>query len=472
MLVQLLDEAQTTEEFTLGLNGTPQQIQLSMKDDGTFVILSIDGKPVEVRNVPRMNLTVGQTVKFLEKSKQIIGVADEITAGPICRVSAVTPEGVEIDERGEKRLIKNPKGFSLEEGDRIVVDSTFFIITQKLQRDPAETYKLKGEPTATWDDIGGQDEAKRQVQDAIELPFQHPELFDHYGVKRCKGVLLYGPPGNGKTLIARAAASAIARLHGASGAVDSGYLYIKGPEILDKWVGNTEKTIRENFRAGRVHSMKHGYPALHVYDEADALMPQRGSRRSSDISDTIVPMFLGEMDGVDDEEMKHNPIVVLLSNRPDVLDPAVTRSGRISTHIKVERPNLDSSRLILGIHARKVPFFKEEIREQALMVVANDVFSKSRLMYRINGEHDFTLGDAVNGAMLASIVEQAKLIALHRDIEAGSRTGVSVDDFRAAVDQVFKQQRGLNHSHDLNDFAEKKGIQPSEIKVERCFGVG
>jgi proteasome-associated ATPase len=261
----------------------------------------------------------------------------------------------------------------------------------------------------------------------------------------------------------------VAQTHGKQ-ASETGYIYVKAPEILDKWVGNTEKEIRELFERGRRHFREHGYKAILAFDEADAIMPQRGTRRSSDVSDTIVPMFLGEMDGIDSRQTEENPIVILMTNRADVLDPAVTRPGRISRHIKVERPDQISSIDVLKIHAQGVPFSNDDERAAILVVAASDLFSKTRLLYRVNNQHDFTLGDCVNGAMLSNIVEIAKMIALHRDLENNTKSGVSLEDFRSAVQKVFRQQRGINHSFDLQDFAERLGIQPSNMQIERCFG--
>lgn len=142
----------------------------------------------------------------------------------------------------------------------------------------------------SWDDVGGLEVAKQELKSALEFPFLYPHLFDHYNIEGLRGVLLYGPPGCGKTLLARVCAYSIAKIHGKQ-AIDSAYIYVKSPEILDKWVGNTEREIRELFERGRKHYREHGYKAILAIDEADAIMPQRGTRRSSDISDTIVPMF-------------------------------------------------------------------------------------------------------------------------------------------------------------------------------------
>jgi proteasome-associated ATPase len=379
------------------------------------------------------------------------------------------PDCIEVSHKGDKFIVYNPNNLELEEGDRIVTDSAMFCAVKKLPADSRNKYKLTNEVNLTWDDIGGLELAKQDMQDALELPYLHPELYEHYNVDPLRGILLFGPPGCGKTLLARVAAWSVAKTHGKV-ATETGYIYVKSPEILDKWIGNTEKEIRDLFERARRHYREHGYKAILAFDEADAIMPQRGTRRSSDISDTIVPMFLGEMDGIDEKQTLENPIVILMTNRADVLDPAITRPGRISRHIKVERPDQNTSIDILSIHAKKVPFKDEKNKLSTLAVVASEIYSKSKLLYRINNEHDFTLGDCVNGAMLESVVEMAKMQALHRDLSAKTKTGITIEDCRQAVQKIYRQQRGVNHSYDLQDFAEKHGIQPASMQADRCFG--
>jgi proteasome-associated ATPase len=465
-LVKLHSEVEVM--FGVGVEGkTPAQIRLTEKDDGTFAVVSIDGKPWEVKGIPDLKLSVGDPVKIKPDTKAIVSRGYDLTAGPICHVISVTDKGVEVQAKSDRVLVFNPHQFALEEGDRVACDHGLFCIIEKLERDPRERYKLKNDLSVTWDDVGGLEIAKSELRDALELPFTQPELFEYYGVQPLRGVLLYGAPGCGKTLLARAAASAIARIHGKD-SVESGYIYVKSPEILDKWVGNTEAEIRELFERGRRHYREFGYKGILAFDEADAIMPQRGTRRSSDISDTIVPMFLGEMDGIDEQQTKENPIVILMTNRADILDPAITRPGRISKHIKVDRPTEITAIDILDIHTRKMPF--KDDKSVTMAIAVSDLFSKSRILYRINNEHDFTMGDAANGAMLAALAESAKMSALHRDLSSGSKTGVTVDDFRDAVKKMFREQRGLNHSYDLQDFAENHGLQPNNIQVERCFG--
>lgn len=457
----------TEEEFRIGINGNGQ-IRLAEKPDGTSTIVSIEGRPWEVQGIPNFGIKVGDTVKVKPESKQIVDLATyDVDAGSVCIVESVTDDGVEVLKKGEKHLVCNPKDFTLEEGDRVCIDSGEYLVLKKLLNDARDRYRMSNNLDVTFDNVGGLENAKTMIRDFLELPYTEKERFAHYGMKRPIGALLYGPPGCGKTLLARVCAWLVAKVHGQE-AIDSGYIFVKGPEILDKYVGNSEGEVRSLFERGRRHFQEHGYPAILAIDEADAIIPERGMRRSSDVADTIVPMFLGEMDGIDEEQTRCNPIVLLMTNRPDVLDPAVVRSRRISHHIKIDRPNEYSAIDILTIHTSNTPFKGD--KDSALAIAASDIYSKSRLLYRVNNEHDFTLGDAVNGAMLEQIAEDAKMIALRRDIDEGTMTGVDIVDFRKAIDDIYDQQQGLNHKYDLRDFAEKKHIQAEGMEVSRCFG--
>lgn len=452
-------------QYSIGLN-EPQQIHLAEKSDGRFVVAIVDGKLWELEH-PAYDLSPGDFVKVNEKN-QIVGHAEyDLNSGPICTVEGVVDQCVEINNKGERYLVYNPQGIELKDGDKIAVDSGYLMVVKKLDKDNRKRYTLGHQSNINWDSIGGLERPKEMIREFLELPYSQPELFEHYGMSRPKGAVLHGPPGCGKTLLARLCAWLIAEVHGKE-VIDTGYLFVKGPEILDMYVGNSEGEIRGLFARGREHYRQHGYPALLAIDEADAIMPQRGTRRSSDIADTLVPMFLGEMDGVDEEQTKENPIVILMTNRIDILDPAVIRAERISHHIKIDRPDEDAALDIMAIHTSNTPFKGD--KKQVLAVTVADIFSRSRLLYRINNEHDFSFADTINGAMLKQISESAKMIALKRDVREGTSTGVDIMDFRQAVQEAYKEQEGLNHAYDLHDFAEKHHLQSKDMTVTRCFG--
>lgn len=807
--VKLSDDTEIV--LSIGVDGkSPAQIRLTTGDDGTYAVVSTEGKPFRVKGVPDSRLQPGDTVLLSPENQNIIGAGPDLNIGAICRVTQITADGVEVESKGETRIVLNPKNIAFESGDRVLVDSGFVIISRVSEGNNTR-YKLSQESKMTWDDVGGLDDVKRQLQEAIELPFKVPELYKHYKVRRDRGVLMYGPPGCGKaqplsatiytptgpifmgeikagdmvctpdggatpvigvfpqgekeiykvtfsdgsvthccaehlwkvesqngyksgvldtatlasklkmkdgkriysipmtkpvyfcerdhllhpyligallaeghfgssvsftngdqemldlvsshlphgyslkpekramnyditrdinegsfvcepvltreirrmgltgklahekfvpheylydsvrnrsellrglmdgdgevskngmgcsistsspqlaqdikglvqslggicnvcprqtyyrykgekrpgkvsyrchisvddmaslftisrksdriiektkrfakrmiesidlvgketaqcilvahpdhlyitddfvvthnTLLARVCANSIADIHGAE-AMDSGYIYVKGPELLDKWVGNTEAEIRSLFDRGRRHYRKHGYKALLAIEEAEAILPQRGSRALS-ISDTIVPMFLSEMDGIDDKQTEENPIILLLTNRPDIIDPAITRPGRISKHIKINRPDDMGAIDILRLKLKDVPFAQDSM--VAITVAVSDLYSNNRILYRINNEHSFRLADAVSGAMLEAVAETAKMSALHRDMKSGQQTGLTLDDLRYAVNLVDQSQRGLNHSYDVEDFCTRIGIQYSSASVERCF---
>lgn len=465
VLVELLDKHSTRVPLSIGTH-KPPQIKLTEADDGTYAVVNVDGKFWEVQAPSDSTIKVGNTVNVLD-SKQITGLAKTHDfCGPIVHVVSCK-DGIEVIDKGEKRLLQNPMGIELEENDRIMVDPAFSIVLKKLSNDTSNRYKLTGALNVDWSDIGGLEIAKQQCREVLELPIQQPKLFAFYKMKKADGIIFHGASGCGKTLLTKACATALAKMHGKQ-ALDSGFIFVKSPEILDKYIGITEATLRELFERGRRHYREHGYQAILAFDEFDAIAPQRGYRRSSDIADTLVPMILGEMDGIDSNQTKANPIVIAMTNRVEYLDPAII--SRFNAPIKVDRPNSDSCMEILKLHSKDVPFQNEEHRMVALAVTTQDIFGKSRLLYRVNGEHDFCFSDAVNGRMLRNIVEKAKMLALQDDIANNTEAGVNMEHFRTAVQKFYVQQQGLNHTFDLWDFADRKGIQQHDLKVERSFG--
>lgn len=462
--IELNNQSKTVIDYNI-VSNTPSIKMAS--GDGTYATVLIDGKLWEV-NLPSFELKLGDQVKIDPASKNIIEKGYRINSGTVVKVIQISPDGVEVEDHSSKKLIQNYLGLEIKAGDKVVTDGT--LITSVMTDDEVNRFKLTGEPKVTWADVGLPADIKMQFQQAIEWPRKYPDLFKFYAIGKEPGFLIYGPPGCGKTHSLRAVANSLANIYGKE-ALDTGYIFVKGPELLDKWVGSAEAQIRGLFEQARNHARKHGYPAMLVIDEADALMPQRGSRVSSDVSDTVVPMFLEEMDGVDDSETLLNPIVFLITNRPDMMDQAVIRSGRINRHIKIGRPDMDSTLEIFNIHCRNIPFAEGSDKNKILIMATSEIFSNSKILYKINGEHTFSFQDCLNGAIIKTIVTEATFKALQTDIE-NNRTigsGITFEDLKHAIKKLYEEQKGLNHSYDLQDFAEKVGIQAKDMKVERCL---
>ncbi len=466
----------TTKRYQVGTHGHPE-VKLLNKNDGTNVVVLHEGENYEVFGIWGQKFHPGQPVKINLKTKQIVDPNGIQSIGEICTVKRnVDDFHTEVEVNGSCRLVFNSlKG--IETNDRVQLDKRGTIILSKIGRIEEERYRLPEEINVTWDDIGGCEEAKAAMIDALELPFKHPEIYKYYNKKMPKGVLLYGGPGVGKTMLGKAAATSAAKTFGKA-SLASGFIYVKGPELLNKWLGNTEQNIRELFHRGRKHHEKHGYPAILFVDEAEAILPMRGSSRSSDAENTFVPMFLSEMDGLETSHV----IVVLATNRPESLDPAAIRPGRVDRHIKVPRPNLTTSAEILKLHLRSVPLFETNI-ESISALIAAELFSNYWTIYKVFeqcdiggqknvAQHMFYLKDCVNGAMLAAIVEQATMTALKRDLLSKSKNrGVKTEDFRDALRKMYFGQLDQNHTFDLEDFCDTHKINRCKISLEKMGAV-
>lgn len=343
-----------------------------------------------------------------------------------------------VEKMGTTLRVNAPKG--LKVGHEVLLHPKTYQIVEDLGFPPLEAspFSPGSIPSVTWDDIAGLENAKRDLVEAIEMPHRYKALYKHYKKRPVKGVLLSGDPGCGKTMLGKAAANSLAAIYGAESA-KTGFLYIKGPEILNQYVGQTEQTIREIFiDAGRHHAV-HGYPAVIFIDEADAILATRGSR-SIGIGNTIVPAFLTEMDGLEDS----HAVVILATNRPDVLDPAIIREGRIDRKVHVTRPDLPTAIRIATLNLQNYPIAKGFDVVDMATGLATEIFSEARTV-----GNDRMLREIVNGAMIAAAADLAVAQAMHRDIAANKLekgfSGVSGEDIIEAVNRIQAQNHGLNH---------------------------
>lgn len=378
--------------------------------------------------IPPFTTHIGQGVLLDQKTKQILKAIDVPRLGADYLVKGIDVENEEVTiehgMRGDRRVACDFDRHDVSVGDRVWLDGNSLCVTHTEEATLHKHARTDSFTPTPWDAIGGLEEAKRVLREAVELPFQHPLLFAHYKMKPPKGVLLKGPPGCGKTMLGRALATSIGKADDADA-----FIYVKGPEILAPLVGVAEANIRELFlRARNFHTRTHK-PAVIFIDEAEAILSKRGSGRSSDIDKTIVPQFLTEMDGLETSAA----IVVLATNRPELLDPAVVREGRIDRQCAVTRPSVTDAEAILARALEPLPI-KGETKRMATGA-AGYLYSDQLLIAPKVPLYRF-----VSGAMIVNIVERAASRALHRDLEAGTRSCITDEDLIEAM-HVIAQAR-------------------------------
>jgi proteasome-associated ATPase len=352
------------------------------------------------------------------------------------------------------------------------------LLLEKLPRPEVEELVLEEVPDVSYADVGGLDSQIEQITDAVELPFIHRPLFAEYQLPAPKGILLYGPPGCGKTLIAKAVANSLAKkvaeVSGDSQA-RSYFLNIKGPELLNKYVGETERKIREIFVKAK-EKANEDVPVVVFFDEMDALFRTRGTGISSDVETTIVPQLLAEIDGV--EGLK-NVIVIGASNRQDLIDPAILRPGRLDVKIKIERPDQGAAADIFKKYmTTDIPIAESETRQHRGDVqAAIDAMIATTIeaMYSLSEENRFLevtyangdkevlyFKDFSSGAMIESVVRRAKKLALKRYIGKGEK-GINTDDLLTAVREEFKENEDLPNTTNPDDWAKIAGKKGERI---------
>jgi proteasome-associated ATPase len=387
----------------------------------------------------------------------IVGDLGFDRTGPVTKVGEVLgPDRIRVGtDHGMQSVVIQRSDLLMKEklkaGDEVRVDSNYKVAIEVLARPHSDEYFLDAVPELPWEKVGGQQEALAAIRDAIELPLLHADLFRRFEHSTPKGFLLYGPPGCGKTLIGKATAYNLTQqLKRESGQEMREYfMHIKGPEILNMWVGESERMVREIFATAR-EKRKEGYLPFLFIDEAESILGTRRATRFSNILSTLVPMFCTEMDGI---ESLNEVVIILASNRADLIDPAILRPGRIDRKIKVNRPDREGSREIFKIYlGANLPYDPALVKEAGSVPAAIDLLADRmvELAFSHRDENRFlaitlrsgkkeTLyrGDLISGAIIASIVERAKGLAIKRAINSQEEEGISESDLRISFDAEY-----------------------------------
>ncbi len=430
---------------------------------GRQVVIQMGEGTIALPISPKMvfdDLKPGQTI-WVSKEGIAVGATLPEPAQE-SRVVAVDGDGEAlVSINGTPKLLAAAPGVreQLSIGDTVHLDAFGVVILAKLPN--KTTYAVETEKVA-WSDIGGLVEAKKEMIEAVEMPLTHKELFTRFNKKPTKGLLLYGPPGCGKTMLGKAAATAVAKLFGNT--KTPGFFYIKGPEVLSKWVGESESNVRALFNKAREFRKNTGSPAVIFIDEAESLLRSRNSDNLGSVSIGVITTFLAEMDGLDDS----GAMVLLSTNRPDSLDSAITRDGRIDKKVHVHRPSKKDTEEIFSKYLKKIPTAgganaPDELSEELF----HDKFSFYDVTLKDGEVRKFGLKDIVSGAMVAGIVESAISIAMHREIETQTKQeGVGRADLMTAIGKTFHQNKDIRHKEDLDAFTE--AFKANVASVQKC----
>ena len=428
---------------------------------------------------------------LLNENFTVVAVLGAEDTGELARVKEVLPDHrLVILIRGEDERLVRLSGAARADaerpvrvGDAVTVDLRTGTATEVVPLSEVEDVVLEETPDISYADIGGLAEQIEQIRDAVELPFLHSDLYREHGLSAPKGILLYGPPGCGKTMIAKAVASSLQGT--GKERPRSFFLNIKGPELLNKYVGETERHIRVIFARARERASA-GHPVVVFFDEMEALFRTRGTGVSSDVETTIVPQLLAEIDGV---ETLDNVIVIGASNREDMIDPAILRPGRLDVKIRVRRPGAAGAREILGIHlGGRLPLRAEYVAEKGGHTEAVDALVEAvvdflypqdsrprlRLVHADQSTTDFSAADFLSGAVLSNIVDRAKKSAIKAFLASGRHPeakGLSEEQLLHAAESELRDQEDLVNTVDPQEWARVLGAAPSPVVgVERVAG--
>ena len=460
-------------------------IFLGMPSEGIATVY-VGGSEYYTNIDPRVEaaeLKVGCRV-LVNEAYAVVGDLGYSPSGPVAKIGDLLEGGrLRIAQaHGAQEMILERSAdladVNLQVGDEVRMDPAFKVALELLQTTGSKEYFIEDVPPTPWESIGGQEEAIQAIRDTIELPALHPELFKRFEYSTPKGFLLYGPPGCGKTLIGKATAyNLVQHMRVEEGLeLEEYFMHIKGPEILNMWLGETERMVREIFAQAR-QKRKEGYLPFIFIDEAESILGTRRSMRSHNISNTVVPMFCTEMDGI---ESLHDVVLVLASNRHDLIDPAILRPGRIDRKIKVARPNYEAARDILGIYIKaELPIDREEIKQhggveeaRAALVQAglDELFAKSdearflEVSLRSGRQEVLYRGDLTSGAIIASVVSRAKEMAIKRAIANNDPDGgICSEDLRLAARAEYRENEVFPPSDSVEDWLKLLDYEPENV---------
>jgi len=466
---------------------------LNRNEDDSIDVFT-GGRKLRVNVSPSVDLDglqKGQEV-MLNEALNVVAAMEFEKVGEVVMLKEILADGERVlvianaDEERVVRIADPLFGQPMRAGDSLLLDSRSGYVYERVPKSEVEELVLEEVPDIDYNKIGGLKGQIEQIRDAVELPYLHPELFLEHQLKPPKGVLLYGPPGCGKTLIAKAVANSLAKKVAAKTGQEgkSYFLNIKGPELLNKYVGETERHIRLVFQRAREKASE-GTPVIVFFDEMDSLFRTRGSGVSSDVENTIVPQLLSEIDGV---EALENVLVIGASNREDMIDPAILRPGRLDVKIKIERPDAESARDIFSKYlVADLPLHTEDLGEfgnDRQACVDGMIRATVERMYTETEENRFLevtyangdkevlyFKDFNSGAMIQNIVDRAKKMAI-KDLLDNDQKGLRITHLLQACVDEFKENEDLPNTTNPDDWARISGKKGERIVFIRTLITG